>query len=51
MSSKEKTKNKRVSISVTMAQETLNRLDNMPEINRSRFVEEAAKERMDELGY
>jgi len=41
----------RKSISVTISENALERLENMPPINRSRFMKEATIEKMEELGY
>jgi len=51
MSNEESIETERKSISVTISESTLERLENMPPINRSRFMEEATIEKMEELGY
>jgi post-segregation antitoxin (ccd killing protein) len=51
MSKTEDEQTKRKSISITVSEETIERLNDMPQVNRSRFMEEATKEKMDELGY
>ena len=51
MSNEEPSETGRKSISVTISEETLERLEDMPPINRSRFMEEATIEKMEKLGY
>lgn len=51
MSKENQPERNRKSISVTISERTLERLEQMPAINRSQFMEEATKEKMDELGY
>lgn len=51
MSKQDDSERQRESISVTVSKETLERLEEMPAINRSRFMEEATIDKMEELGY